>query len=269
MPETTGINDQNYLLTRQYNNATNLNARIQLHARFSTNKYDWQRWVFDHFHIRPESRILELGCGPGFLWRNNQDRLPSNWEITLSDFSAGMLQEAQNNLSESSHAFIFRVIDAQRIPFEDQSFDAVIANHMLYHIPDREKALSEIQRILKPGGLFYAATGGQAHLQEINALLQKISGSELWGRNNDHAFGLENGAAELSRWFTKVELTRLDGELVVTEAEPLLAYIFSGRARYHLSEQQQQMLRQIVEQTLQAQKAVRITTSSGLFEATK
>ena len=65
MPE---IDDQHYLKTQQYHNAAKLNDRIQLHARFSANKYDWQRWVFDQLEIAPLSR---LGCDPGrFLARN-------------------------------------------------------------------------------------------------------------------------------------------------------------------------------------------------------
>ncbi|MDQ6661804.1 MAG: class I SAM-dependent methyltransferase [Chloroflexota bacterium] len=87
--------DQNYLLTGQYNNADKLNARISLHQRFSTNPYDWHRWVFDQFQIPPQARILEIGCGPGTLWLKNQDRISKDWNITLSDLSEGMLQEAQ------------------------------------------------------------------------------------------------------------------------------------------------------------------------------
>jgi len=123
------LSDQKYLLTEQYKNASNLNARFQLHERFSTNKYGWHRWVFDQLHLPPSCRILELGCGPGYLWLKNNDRIPDGWEITLSDFSPGMLQEAQQNLSPSDHPFTFEVIDAQSIPFADESFDAIIANH--------------------------------------------------------------------------------------------------------------------------------------------
>src|SRR5713226_344769 len=72
---------QQYLLTKQYKNAANLNARIALHRRFSMNKYEFQRWVFDQFSIPAEGRILELGCGPGHLWRINADRIPEKWDI--------------------------------------------------------------------------------------------------------------------------------------------------------------------------------------------
>src|SRR5450759_51077 len=92
------LTDPTYLVGEQYKDATNLNARIQLHQRFSTNKYDWQRWVFDHLSIPHNGRILEIGCGPGELWHRNRERIPEHWDITLSDLSPGMLREAQHNL---------------------------------------------------------------------------------------------------------------------------------------------------------------------------
>src|SRR4051794_33286592 len=95
------ISDQTYLLSQQYNNASNLEARIALHARFSTNTYGWFRWLFDHIHLPPHSRILELGCGTGRLWLESADRIPEGWNVTLSDFSPGMGQEAQQNLRHS------------------------------------------------------------------------------------------------------------------------------------------------------------------------
>jgi hypothetical protein len=59
--------DQQYLLTSQYKDSSNLQARIQIHKRFSINKYSFHRWVFDHFSIPRPARILEAGCGPGHL----------------------------------------------------------------------------------------------------------------------------------------------------------------------------------------------------------
>lgn len=148
------MSNQQYLLDEQYRDASNLNSRITLHERFSTNPYGIFRWIFDHFDLPAGAHILELGCGSGQLWLKNLDRIPSGWSITLSDFSPGMLEEARGNLSQSGHPFAFQVIDAQSIPIEDESFDAVIANHMLYHVPDRAVALAEVRRVLRPGGAY-------------------------------------------------------------------------------------------------------------------
>ena len=128
--------DQEYLLTEQYKDATNLNARIDFHRRFSRNKDGWLPWVFDQLKIQAGSRILELGCGPGNLWLANIERVPADWDIVLSDFSPGMLQEAEDNLLPTGRAFQFEVVDAQEIPFEEATFDVVIANHILFFVPD-------------------------------------------------------------------------------------------------------------------------------------
>jgi ubiquinone/menaquinone biosynthesis C-methylase UbiE len=131
--------DDSQYVSNQYHNASNLNARIRLHQLFSINKHGWQRWLFDQFKFPPQGRILELGCGEGTLWRENLDRLPGGVELLLSDLSAGMLQQAQDNHKSHAPGFQFSVIDAQSIPFEDQTLDGVIASHMLYHVPNRLK----------------------------------------------------------------------------------------------------------------------------------
>src|SRR5579863_101034 len=270
------INAQEYLLTKQYNNARKLNARIQLHKRFSTNPYGWQRWVFDHFHdaIPAYGQILELGCGPGTLWISNSDRLPTDWQITLSDFSSGMLQEAQQNLHNrvSDHLFTFEVIDAQSIPFEDAHFDAIIANHMLYHVPDRAKALSEIRRVLKPGGHLYAATNGKNHMHELDELGKKagiIDPSSLPPTLTvaSLSFSLENGQAQLSPWFSQVTLHLYENHLQVTEAEPIIAYILSMRIATDFNEETIQHIRDLIEHELATHGTIRITNKTGLFEA--
>jgi ubiquinone/menaquinone biosynthesis C-methylase UbiE len=255
-----------YLLNEQYKDASNLNARIQLHARFSVNKRGWNRWLFDQFKIAPGSRILELGCGPGKLWLSNLDRIGDDWQITLSDFSAGMLQEAQQKLGQSKHHFSFQIIDAQSIPFEDASMDAIIANHMLYHVPDRPKALAEVRRVLKPDGRFYASTIGDTDLHEINEIIGRVDRA-FAQRRKSNPFTLENGAEQLARWFASITLYRYEDALVVTELEPLIAYILSGVAKTIFVGEKLQRLRDLLKQELAANKAIYITKDAGLFEA--
>ncbi len=260
------MTNQFYLLSEQYKDASNLNARIQLHARFGTNKRGWNRWLFDQLKIAPGSRILELGCGPGRLWLSNRDRIADDWQITLSDFSPGMLHEARQNLGHLQHRFSFQVIDAQSIPFDDASLDVVIANHMLYHVPDRPKALAEIRRVLKPDGRLYASTIGDTNLHEIRDLLSRVDRAYArWQKSNP--FTLESGAEQLAQWFGSITLYRHDNTLVVTEVEPLIDYILSGQAKAFLVGEKLQRLRELLEQELAAHKAIYITTDSGLFEA--
>lgn len=255
-------------LSEQYQDSTNLNARVRLHERFSTNRYGWHRWVFDQLRLPPRCRILELGCGPGYLWRENGARVPRDWEIILSDRSPGMLSEARHGLDADDGAFRFAVVDAQSIPFADGGFDAVIANHMLYHVPNREQALAEIRRVLRPGGRFYATTVGRSHMGELHALINRVVGASIYGGDRFSApFTLENGAEQIARWFSQVELRRYDDALVVTEAEPLIAYAASGMAKSLLVGDHLAALTREVNQELVSKGAVRITKDSGLFEA--
>ncbi len=269
--------DQEYLLTSQYNNADKLNARIQLHWRFSTNKYDWSRWVFDHLQIPALARILEVGCGPAKFWLKNMDRIPVGWDITLSDFSPGMLQEAKQNLHDSlrgrpqgSLRIAFEVFDVQSIPFDNAHFDAIIANHMLYHVPDRAKALAEIRRVLKPGGHLYAATNGQNHLLELHELLEKFDPYTMarwFSSASSMPFRLESGSAELSPWFSSITLHRYESDLLVTEAEPLVAYVLSMFVTPMITGEKINQFRSFVEQELAAHGPIHITKDTGLFEA--
>jgi ubiquinone/menaquinone biosynthesis C-methylase UbiE len=162
------FNDPQYLKNNQYHDASNLDARVVIHQRFSPNPYGWFKWVFDHLLKLPQNaRILELGCGHANLWKENVDRIPAGWNITLSDLSPGMVDAAWRNLVVTGRPFKFEEIDAQSIPYAAEMFDAVVANHMLYHLHNRPKGLADIKRVLKPGGCLFAATVGEQYLKEM------------------------------------------------------------------------------------------------------
>jgi SAM-dependent methyltransferase len=257
------LNDRQYL-KKQYKDSTNLAARIQLHQRFSVSPYGWHPWVFDHFELPSCAQILELGCGPGYLWLDNRDRIPSGWEVILSDFSAGMLERTRLNL-KGQPQIQFKIIDAQSIPFGVATVDAVIANHMLYHIPELPAALAEIQRVLKPGGHFYAATNGDRHLIEIAELIVKFDAKlDYWGKVGC-SFRIENGMEQLSPWFTGIKLYRYEDALDVTEVAPLMDYILSGWAQNIVAERRG-LFKEFLSKEIEIKGGVfHITKDPGLF----
>jgi SAM-dependent methyltransferase len=263
MSNINGIADTQYVAS-QYRNAANLNTRIGLHQQFSVNPYGWQPWVFDQLDFPLQGCILELGCGTGQLWLDNFDRIPAGWEITLTDFSEGMLQQTQENLGPR-RSFRFRVVDAQFIPFESGSFDGVLANHMLYHVPDKAKVLGEIQRVLKPEGRFYASTVGQRHLQEIGSLVSRFDPRlDWWGAQPGDSFTLESGAALLAGWFAEVTLRRYEDALIVTEPVPLTEFILSGRVKLDAG-QQAEFARFVKQEFERLGGKFYITKDSGIF----
>jgi len=261
------LSDQEFLLSDQYKDASNLDARIQLHRSFSTNTYGWFRWVFDQFDLPPVCRVLALGCGPANLWVKNLDRIPAGWEVTLTDFSPGMVEQAQENLGNSGRPFAFEIVDAQSIPYDDASFDAVIANHMLYHVPDRAKALSEMLRVLRPGGRLYTSTVGETHTQELFEIIGRFDPEGKF-QHEVPSFTLGNGAAQLAPWFSEITPHRYEDDLEITAAEPLIAYVMSmAEAKSVFTDDKLPALVEYVEQELATQGTIHITKNSGGFEA--
>lgn len=258
--------DPLYLLMDQYCDASNLNVRAGLHRRFSTNKQGWHQWVFDQLKLSNSSQILELGCGPGWLWRENLERIPEGWQVTLSDFSSGMVDEAEQYL-KGKGPFHFDVVDAQSISFPDGQFDAVIANHMLYHVPNLHKAFEEIARVLKPGGHFYAATNGAEHLRQMDELMLQIQSGVDDAQHFTKPFRLENGGDQLVPYFTDINLHRYQDALEVTEVEPLIAYLLSGVNRSEISEGQLSQLQTLIQAQIDTHGSFHISKETGLFEA--
>lgn len=261
--------DQRYLKSDQYKDSSNLDARVVIHKLFGTNPYGWMTWVFDHLLKLPEdAKILELGCGPGYLWKENEHRIPAGWRVTLSDLSSGMLDAAWRNLVVTGRAFQFKEIDAQSIPFEDGSFDAVIANHMLYHVSDRAKAISEMKRVLQPGGHLIATTVGEHHMEQMTAWYERVSHGAHAGMMT-HSFTLENGAGQLKEFFADVTLSRYQDDLEITSIEPIIAYLRSAITLSEIDDAEVESLRVELEEVLKAKGKVFVRKDSGLFEAVK
>lgn len=263
------LQDQDYLLGDQYRDAGKLNARVRLHTAFSLNQYGWFLWVFDRYELPADARVLELGCGPGDLWRQNAHRIPEGWTITLSDFSPGMLEQARHNLGDHPHSFEFRQIDAQEIPFEDGNFQGVIANHCLYHVPDRPKTLAEIHRVLASQGWFYATTVGENHLVEMDELVDNyLPDTQDVFKHTEIPFTLENGGAQLQPWFSDVRVDRYPDALHITASSLLVDYVFST-IRHGLDESRRQDFTAYVERRIAADGMIKITKDSGMFTARK
>ena len=223
----TKLTDLVYL-KKQYADSNNLRVRQILHEKFSTASERWHPWVFDQLQLSASDRVLELGCGPGNLWFENAKRIPQNLHLCLTDLSEGMLRKSRQNLVDKGIKSDYILVDAQEIPFVSNSFDRVVANHMLYHVADIRKTLLEIKRVLKPGGCFLAATNGENHMFEFWQLLKTFC-PQTEGRLTVGGFTLQNGPEWLSKVFPQSSVSFYDSALKVSEVEPLLEYILSTR----------------------------------------
>lgn len=258
-------------LVEQYKDSTNLNVRISLHNRFGVNKQGWFNWIFDKINISSKDKVLELGCGNGELWRNKENKIPKGAEIILSDISEGMVNDARVNLKNFQDKIQFQIIGCSELPYEDGTFDIIIANHMLFYVKDREKAFSEIKRVLKTGGYFYCSTYGLKHMKEIVELTKSfdsriiLSEVNLW-----QLFGLDNGEVQLKCWFEEVEKHLYEDCLIVDEYKPLLDYILSCHGNEHeILKDRYEEFEKYVKSKVEKNVIFKISKHAGIFKCTK
>ncbi len=266
MPSTDKkFNSAAHLKKEQYQNSNNLSARMLVHEKFSVATEPWFDWVWRQMEVKDGARILELGAGTGLLWGKNLGRLPEDAQVVLTDLSDGMLQTAKETIGDDNR-FSFYDYDVDHLSFDDDSFDIIIANHMLYHVPDVKRTLHEVRRLLKPGGVFYAATNGATHMQGLYDLLNAYDPdlkAEMFRLN----FVLENGEGFLSEVFDAVGCVRYPNGLRITEVTPLVDYIYSLKtmAFNHLEDSMRDGLKEYFEAIMAEKGVIEIEKRTGMF----
>lgn len=258
------------LLKDQYSDSKKFMARIELNRRFKTNRYSWPLWIFDQIQFSKGAKVLEIGCGNAILWKTNLNRIPEDANILLSDFSEGMLNDARKVLGESVDRFKYEVLEAQEIPYPDDSFDIIIANLMLYHIPDRKKAISEMSRVLKEDGALYATTFGINDMKEFKEIVISFD-DEIYHSAEPfaRAFGLENGQEQLNQSFDQVQMIKFENSLEITEYRPVVDYMLSfGGVNQKLKGQKRKEFEDYLNGILKKEGKIRVTKDTGIFIAT-
>lgn len=215
-------------LKNQYQNASNISARIHLHSLYSQNQEGWFPWVFQQCALVPDMEVLEIGCGDGTLWKENLSLIPTQISIYLSDISEGMLRDARRAVGINDTRFSYHSFDCSQIPYEDNSMDLVIANHVLFYCENIPHVLSEVKRVLRPGGKFLCSAYSRHHMEEVSRLVEGfderiyLSSDKLYEK-----FGRENGEQILTPYFPEIRWHLYEDSLLIPEPEPLISYILS------------------------------------------
>lgn len=254
-------------LVTQYINSKNLNTRIKLHDLYSTNKQGWFNWLFNQIDFSTVYRLLEIGCGNGKLWEHNNYNL-RNREIFLSDSSSGMIEEVRNKLGND---YNYIVANCQSIPFKNNYFDTIIANHVLFYLNDIHQGLSEITRVLKSGGTFYCTTYSHQHMRELSEIAQNFdSRISLSNDSLPDKFGLENGKEILNKYFSYVEYRPYEDSLIIDDPQPIIDYILSchGNQKEYLNHRLPEF-KLYLTNLINKHGSIKITKDSGLFICTK
>jgi len=160
--------------------------------------------------LRPR-RVLDVGCGPGWASAWIQGELGA--DVVALDQSERMVELARE------HSVDARVGDVNELPFEDGSFDVALAAWMLYHVPDLDSGLSELARVLHPGGRLVAVTNARDSLHELWALLD--------AERPAYNFHSDNGAEILRRHFPRVEAREAAGTVTFADRDAAQRYVDS------------------------------------------
>jgi SAM-dependent methyltransferase len=185
MTVVRALNDPDHVV-RQYETEAGLAARKAVYR--DVTGPDARELAFEAVLRDAPNRVLEVGCGEGEL----AERLTAAVaDVVAVDQSPRMVELTRARGVDA------RAADIQELPFANESFDAVLAAWMLYHVADLGRGLSEVARVLRPGGRLVATTNGAEHLSELLAL----GGLERW----DMPFDAENAEEILGRHFSSVE----------------------------------------------------------------
>lgn len=178
--------------------------------------------------------VVDVGCGNGAYVARLQGLRP-DLRVLAVDLSFGMLA--------GLHASGYRalaVADAAALPLADDAADAALAMHMLYHLPNPGRGVAELRRVVRPGGPVLAVTNARDDKLQIDDLLNRalvaaggVALDRALGPHRD--FSLEALVPVLGTHFGSVEVTEWRTEIVVPEADPVVAYLDSVRPVIALS----------------------------------
>ncbi|MFC5666355.1 class I SAM-dependent methyltransferase [Kitasatospora misakiensis] len=223
--QDAAVADKSILANSAYADGRHLAARQSIY-RWQQPQYDLPGIVVEEL-AATSGIVLDVGCGNGkFVSRLHKDR--PDLQAVGMDISAGILADVEKPVLVS---------DAQALPFADNSVDAVLALHMLYHVGDIVATIKELARILRPGGVLIASTNSDIDKRELDQLWSKAAGDVLGIPEGGPArvslssrFSLEKACGYLGTAFKDIRVRELPGTIEITDPAPIAAHLASYEA---------------------------------------
>ncbi|GAB2746543.1 class I SAM-dependent methyltransferase [Kitasatospora kifunensis] len=261
--QDAAVADKTILTTSAYADGRHLAARQSIY-RWQQPQYDLPGLVEEEL-ARTSGTVFDIGCGNGkFVSRLRKDR--PDLQVVGIDISVGILAGVEKPVL---------VADAQTLPFADDSADAVLALHMLYHVADIEATIKEMARVLRPGGVLIASTNSDTDKQELDRLWTRAAG-EILGVPKGPArvslssrFSLEKAPRYLGAEFNEIRIQQLPGTITVADPAPIVAHLASYEAWAEQCgvpfEETVRRVAEIVDETINAEGSFKITCLGGIL----
>lgn len=235
--------DPRHLAKSAYRDGTQLRKRKTLYE-FMTPHYNVEDEVIKLLALEGSEAVLDVGCGQGELLLKIALHYPKT-KLTGVDISAGIFKPAWGQAQRQDLSIQFRAADAQSLPFSNASFDRVTALHMLYHVPDIERALQEMKRVLRPGRQLAVSTNSSESHPQLRHLGSQAA--RHMGMKERHPvsarFSLEAGEELLRKYFQNVTLTRFESTIRLLDPKPMVKYFESIRDMWDPQPTEQQWRR--------------------------
>jgi SAM-dependent methyltransferase len=220
------IDDRDYL-SYQYSDADKYLTRVDTHRKYSEIAGSFSEWVLGELAAVPGSLLLDVGCGPGIYHPALHER---GVHVVGADLFSGMLATA----GEGRAARALVRATAEALPFANQTFDYVMANHMLYHVKDQRMALLEMRRVARPGARVLLTTNASDNMRRLRELHDAACLKAGLRSTSDDApsrFTLEDTAL-IGAVFPDTRVVRRKDALVFRAPEPLLRFYASFMIDY-------------------------------------
>lgn len=281
----TDSNASKWHIRHDYMDSHAVEIRRKTDENYSVPMVNFAAWlVSKHKHWRGDEVLLDINPTDGTFFDLIDSLMPDGMYVA-TDISSAMLRSSfRHPLSQDIN---FSIYDST-LPFADNSFDIIMANHVLFHFDDTDAILQELARVLKDDGILFAATDSQYTMGEFDTLTRRAltmlgkpprSNDIYYGRFIE-PFALESGASQLAHWFRAVARYELPSSLVFTDPRPVVEFLNSHRPVLEptlpdginwddyiaiMGDQVRRLINHFNELTVNRQSGVLLATNSGGF----
>lgn len=222
---------QDDLVRKHFATDDHLRIRQEIHDQYTVPDRSFAEWALDRVPWQGSERLLDVGCGNGLYYNKLVER-----QQDVNYYGMDLLESmVEHHPLRNKHRIMLG--NAEKLPYANDSFDIVMANHMMHHIDNIETALSEFRRVLTPSGVLVIATNSMSTMPELQVLMRRAivlltrsgAASVRAPEMPTDRFALENGIRMLSQHFFAIMRHDLPSALVFPDVDPAMRYLESTR----------------------------------------